>query len=844
MSQQEHTVDFITTRFGDDVIYEVNRTTFDAVDSGTLYRKQYGDLFTRPDTLFVVLGTDSGLLMQWIAREQRAPGSRFVFIELPELLGPVRQRYGEMAEEAGFALSTAKEWLDLSENLRFSDYAYLGNFKLVSSLAVRDANLHGYSLLESEVATQAGDFKRDIELQLGSYAFIRRQIENIADNLLPATLLENSQSGRTAVILGGGPSLDVILPWVERHREQVTVIAVSRIAKRLLSSSVQPDIVVSIDPHPVSFDVSKEALQFPNRPLLVCSNHVSPLLLGQWPGPSVYRGDRFPWPSNEDKENLFNAGPTVTNQAIAMAVDMGFARVILGGVDLCFSPQGFTHASGSNEHHAGPRLGQIGRQVETYSGRLADTDPPFAQAIEVMGKQAGAALERGLTLVNPFPDAAKVDHIKHIPLSELEVPDAPANGATQDIHILLERQTRLREKALASGRRELLRARGQLRQIRNLCTEALECNEHLFGRGGKQADFRYKKRMDRIERKLDREYAKLTPLVKQIAAAGFLSLLRPDENHEWSDEEIHAWGKRYYEMYSGAVDELDQLTATSIERIASRQEELRDQPDLDRLLHQWRQDENPGRAVAYACQHPEVIAQARPEVRSAFGGMAQQFDTVLSENDTAQARSLQQAYNLTRVRGKLSILFRQQEHEELAQLAANLQEKTSDEARELTALALGYTAELEQRPDEAMGLYQSIVDLAAEQFQSNSTQAANPRLEDALRRMCYISLEQQDIQTALMILDALVLVSPVYQPQYAEALRMAGQLQQAVDVYTDYLHKVPSDLATMLKLGQLLQNAGAMQAARESYNYVLSQSPDNRVAQDMLNALARSQPSA
>jgi len=844
MNHQEHNTTFITTRFGDDVIYEVNRRTFDTLDSNTFYEKHYADLFSRPDTLFVILGTDSGLLIRWIAQSQRAPGSRYLFVELPELIEPIRQRYGELIQESGFALTTADNWLGLREDFRFSDYAYLGNFEIVSSVAVRDANLSAYPLLESEMACKAGDFKRDIQQQLGSYPFIRRQIENIADNLVPASLLKNTRVGETAVILGGGPSLDQILPWVERHRERLTVIAVSRIAKRLLNSKVQPDMVVSIDPHPVSFDVSKEALMLPYHPLLVCSNYVSPLVLGQWPGPAVYRGDRFPWKSPEDKGNLLNSGPTVTNQAIAMAMDMGFEQVILGGVDLCFSPQGYTHASGSTEHQAGPRLGQVGNQVETYGGGIAETDGPFRQAIKIMGAQAAQAQERGCTLINPFADAAKVEHVQHIPLEALNVSDWPASDMARDLKTLLKPQQQLREKTLACGGKELLNARGQLHQIRKLCKEALECNDKLCGRAGEDGDFRYKKRMDRIERKLDRDYARFTPLIKQLAAGGFLSLLRPDKEHEWSDDEIREWGRSYYEIYIRAIDELEQMITASRERLACRQEEIQKQPDFERLLTQWRQDDNPVRAINFEREHPELLAQADPAIRQAFAELQKQFQHALSKTDTQQEKVIRSYYTNAKVRSKLLLQFREKNQEKLTHMAQNLLDQEGGEARELAELAQGFLAELQQDHAQAMSHYQAIIDLAAERLARDNEQTMSPGVEDALRRMSFISLEQQDIQTALLSLDALSLASPVYQPQYAEALRIAGHLQEAVNVYTDYLQKVPNDLATMLKLGQLLQNAGAIQAARESYNYVLSHAPDNRVAQNMLNSLATAQPSA
>lgn len=837
MSPHRQAFGFIKNRFGDEVLHEVNRSAFDRIGAATLFEQQYGTLFSRPDTLFVVLGTDSGLLPRWIAGRERAPGSRFIFVELPQLIDTIRHQTGELMDEAGFALTTPALWRDLTDEFRFSDYAYLGNLKVVTSLGVRDANLSDYRLLEREVTAQAEDFNRSIQLQLGNHAFIQRQIENIADNLTPAVRLKDCAAGATAVLLAGGPSLDDILPWVERHRERITVIAVSRISRRLLHSTVRPDIVVSIDPHRVSFDVSKEALQFENRPLLVAGNHVSPLLLGQWPGPAVYRGEHFPWPTDSNGENLPMVGPTVTNMALAMAVDMGFTRVILGGVDLCYSAEGHTHASASNERATGPRLGIVGQQVETNSGRLADTDPPFAQAVQIMDGQAQRALQRGCEIVNPAPGAARMAHVRYIPLAELDIPGHHELDVPRIIRQAVADDPAGRRATLQQAAKELAWARHQLHGVLKLSRAALDSNQRLFGDGQGRPDFRFKKRMDKIERSLDRDFRKITPLLKSFAAAGFLSLLRPNRNDEWTDQELSTWGRRYYEIYIEAASLLEGMIDQAQQRVGARLEEIQAAPRLELLLQQWRKDDQPARAVHFSAAHPELLANASPTLQQGFRELADEYAQVLAETDTPHARSLRQHHSLAPVRSKLLILFQRHERDELSRLAKALDGLDRTEAAELAALARGYLAELDGLADAALAQYQAIVDTAVAQLHGEQEQQSNPRLEDALSRMAFLSLERQDRDTALQALQILSTLSPAYQPQYADMLRLAGQLQAAVDIYTDYLHKAPMDLATMMKLGKLFQEAGAADAARQAYAYILERSPDNQAARDLLSAL-------
>jgi len=108
-----------------------------------------------------------------------------------------------------------------------------------------------------------------------------------------------------------------------------------------------------------------------------------------------------------------------------------------------------------------------------------------------------------------------------------------------------------------------------------------------------------------------------------------------------------------------------------------------------------------------------------------------------------------------------------------------------------------------------------------------------------LRRMAFITMAREDHETALMILDSLAAISPVHEPQYAELLRLTGNTNAALDVYANYLKKVPDDLVTLLKLGQLYQTIGAEDSARWAYQYVLEKDPANGAAPTLLAELNR-----
>ena len=806
----------------------VNRAAFDKVGSTAVFRRQFGELFRRPDTLFVIVGTDSGLLPRWIAEQPMGEGSRYLFIEAKPLVPTIEGiADGLFANDDRFLLGSLADWDDLARLAHLDDHAYLGRLELVPSIGARDGFLSEYREIEHRLRDTIEEVKREVSIQLGNHVFLQRQLENLGDNRLPARCLAGRFTGRDAVLLGGGPSLDAILPWVKAHRERLTVLAVSRIAARLHAEGLVPDIVFAIDPHAVSFDVAKEALRFPSRTTLVCGNHVYPALQGQWPGPVLYCGDRFPWPSEAEPENLPMAGPTVTNLALAVAIEMGFQRIMLGGVDLCHDRQGHTHASGSIERQIGVNLAPCSTRVPTNGGWLADTTPAFAQAAETLSRQAAQAAARGCQVINPAPGAARMESVIHQPLTEIAPPagEAAAAGALADTLLALDAAQA--KRALNTALKELAATRCRLREAEKLCKQAREANRRLHADPGGH-DLRFKKRMDRIERRLDGPLGDITRLARQFGLAAFLRLGRLPQDA--SAEDLEAWGDAYYRVYAESCRAVIALIDRSRERIQARLAELAPEPDLAALADGWERDGTPGRVRRLRLQRPELFERLDPELEQRLQALEAAFDEAIAEQDTQQARLIRQRHDLAQARARLQQAFERGDEEELADLVEALAAIDRPLARELRSLGAAYQAELQGMNDQALAHYQEVVDLAGAALENDSDADYNPRLEDALRRMSSLLLQAGDGATALMVLEVLAGLSPAYQPQYAELLRLQGRIQEAADVYTEYLQRAPGDLATLLKLGKLFQDAGAFDSARWAYDHVLQHSPDDPAA--------------
>ena len=814
---------FLVNRFGDHYLYDVNNSTFNQAGSYEFYKWHYSSRLHKKDKLYLIVGCDSGLLLRYLVAEPIPQGSRYLVVELPSVLDFL-QGEGLVSNlpEQVVVVTPDKAW-EKADELQFSDYVYLGAVDFVEAVCAIDAHLPEYRDVVNSIQEQLRQFTWRITAELGQVHFIEKQLENLAENRYEAACLEGICPGKTAVILAGGPSLDAIIPWVKENIDRVAVFAVSRISRQLLDNNLAPHVVFSVDPQDVSFDVSREMLQFGDDVLFVNAYHTTPLLLGQWPGRSVYLGPRFPWDTPLNLPNFIASGPTVTNAALSVAVAMGFSQIIFGGVDLCYSGTGITHASGSAESVAGPRLGHT-VSVETNRGHYAETGPDYAAAIATMGEQAKFALGKGCRIVNPMPDSAKIPFVEHLSLEEI-----PIDHLNQPFGLLLRRLLPVdssvqRVRYYHTVLNELQRVRTDLRKIGRLAEEALDSNAKLFGRNGRKGDFRYKIRMDKIEKRLNRNFGNLGHLLKRYGIRSFFKIVRPGGKDSWSDEEVENAGQVYYQAYRDSASKVLGLVISAHERVASRLEEEQGAPNCPAFLSLWRKDRQPGRGRLWIARHPNAYAALPPEVQSDFVALERELSEQLIASGQTLTGAFKKSRTLTGVISRAHHFFKASDKEGLLRLLVGLAAHPDREAAQLLEHVIeGYVAELDDCSDEALAHYEALV---GDSFE--------PLTEVALKRILFIALSKHDRELSLSALECLAHAALVYKPQYADLLRILGRLQDAADVYVDYLEKVPGDIAVLLKLGQLYRSMGQESAAAQIFGMVLEMDPSNRAAQALL----------
>jgi len=802
-----------TNSFGDTYLYSINRGSFDKSGSIVVFESVFKQQLFVEDTLNIIIGTDSGLLPKYIKQKGIPAGTRYLFIEPEDVLNSLKQQRLLDDQDDKIIYTTAENWQEKANHLKINEYFYINGVRLFSAICAQQLTLDEYAELNWLTQETLQTLHWQYNAAIGSESFIFRQLENVCENILPASLLINAFAGQTAIILAGGPSLTELLPWIKQNRDKFAIFSVSRISRQLVAAGIDPDFVFSVDPQDISRDVSREMLQFGDDTIFINSYHVHPSLLSQWHGRSLYLGKRLPWQSELNEENFDGVGPTVTNTALNTAYHYGFSRILLAGFDLCFTKEGITHAEGSNEQLAGPKYDLTSLQVETYNGEKRPTSHDFYTALTVLSQQAQRISSNNRQIINLSPTAAKTEFIEHIPPEKLIL--APLSTCVRDIaaRAIPAITDDLLQKHYKAVSNELKRTLHQLKNIKKLAQQALKINDAMYDKNGLIGNYKHKRELDTIEKQLNRRYKIYSKLIKHFGVRNFLKITAP-HNEDWTAEKAQTIGRVYYEAYlSGSSILITQIEKALI-RVDVRQEELKNPPDFSKLLLQWRNEKSYARAKLWLNRHPGLTLSQ--DFANQFSELSEAFNDFLT-NIPGKPSPLTHTYSqLPTVKARALILLKHKKIDELHDLfkALNGDNKENGKAPYLKLIS-AFIAELEDNDNAALNIYDELLNM------ENS-----PLLEEVLLRIASISINHQNHENALLALECLSQLSPVYLPFYAESARILGQFMKAIDSYNLYLTQFPNDTQCKLKLANLYLENGIPAAAEMMIDHVLEQIPD------------------
>lgn len=817
--------DIVSNSFGEQSLFTINRNVFQHSDASSVFRAYFGDAMFKENTFYVVAGSDSGLLYQHVKNLGVPKGSRYLFVELPQVLALFRniEAPGKDVSQDELVITGNENWLEIANEMGAKNYALLEQLVLLRSLAVVHGHYSEYPPFYRRLKKEFDTFHWDQQVTLGNRPFFISQIENLTENQVPALYLKNTFIGKTAVVLAGGPSLDELLPWVCLQRENLLVISVSRISRTLIQAGIQPDISVSIDPHAINLNVSREILEFQEGTVLVNEFHLSPNLLSSWGGLKVFTGPRYPWITPKQPENLApTAGTTVTNTAFALAVEMGVGQIVLGGADFCFSQKGYTHASGTVEHAIGPRPHMSDQQVETNSGMMADTINAYVESAKPLNEMAQSAMNMGCRVINPAPGAMRLPNVEYIPVEDIKIEKMqyPSRVILADSIPPTDKNTLIKLYKEVLG--EVDRVLKELTAIKVLSSKALDYNHKLFAKGIPGAGFHNKDKVERIEQQLNEKYASTGRFIRAFGAHHFLPIRLLDEDRHVEDLEEGC--RLYHQAFVDTSTELIDILRLARIRTMSRLEEENPHPNLQRLLEQWNNDQQPGRAILWAKKHENHVNQLTSTQQGLLTKYQETFENSIDEIGHYYRASIERGIDLDSVVGVSQEYFLAKDIGRLLRLLTGLQEQHNQKQASLfIPLVEGYLAELRNEPTVAIDNYQSIV--------------KGPAYVNALMRLFELHSQKHDYESSLATLKTLSGISPTFCPMYADMLQATGNVDSAAEIYTDHILANPDDLDTMMKLGKLYQQNDMTDGVKWTMNYILDKDSNNREAEKILSEI-------
>ena len=812
-----------TNIFNERYLYSVNRDSFSKVSANVIFDAEYKKKIFKENSLYIFIGTDSGLLPKYIQQQGVPTGTRYLFIETENVLAELHQHQLLNELDSSMVCTSYDNWEDETKKLKIEKYSYINAISLLSAICAQQNNSEDYAELNWHIGESLQTIHWRHSVQLSTEAFIRRQIENIADLQIPAKTLENAFQGQTVIILAGGPSLHDILPWVKENRQNLIVFSVSRISKHLISADITPDFVFSVDPHKVSFGVSHDMLSFGKQSILVHSHHIYPALLNQWKGINLYLGQRLPWKSSLNIENFSSAGPTVTNSALKTAYHFGFDRILLAGVDLCYGKNGITHTQGSEEQLAGPKYNTTSLQVETYKGEQRETGEDFFIALQSLTSQAEFITKDKRTIINLAKNAAKAEGIIYTPKEEITLKalnENPLSIADKKINSSdISSQARYCQQVLT----ELEKAHYHISAIEKLASKANKINTAMYNSQGIIENYKDKKKLDKTEKVLNSKHRTYSKLVKNFGVRQFLKITTPhNDEKEWEAEQAQALGKIYYDAYQSGTIEISRIIKKAIASTKTRLEEKKENPDFQLLFNSWDNDFAFKRAKIWQKNHQNTLISE--EIKKEFLLFEKKYAEFTNQAKSELTTSIEKGRSdIHSFKNKAKILFNNKRLPELINLKDKfLADDKNKDKQDYLFLISAYIDELENAPESALALLDSVINT------ENTT-----LLEEALTRIVGISINQQNHQNAFLALQCLTQISPIYLPFYAESARILDDFDLAIDSYISYINFFPEDIIVQLKLASIYLSYDLNDPAELMLDYILKNTPNQEAALTM-----------
>ncbi|MDD8058663.1 6-hydroxymethylpterin diphosphokinase MptE-like protein [Shewanella metallivivens] len=821
MSSQQSVITniFTVSPFNEYYLPSVNRRIFEKVDSVSLFNKKFHSKFKQENTLHIIVGMDSGLLANYVMDYPLADGSKYLFVELDEVLNFLNVDIPDSINNS-FSICSATQFKKILKDKDFNLFIVKHKFKLHYSTAATSNDI--YTLLNHDIEKAIEHEYFESSIGFTQKIFFKRQLDNLSENLMPAKLLTNSFSGKTCIVLGGGPSLNEHLNWIRENRDKLIVFSVSRIAGKLSKEGIKSDIIVTVDPQDHSFEVNEAMMSLSDESILISADHTCAEIVAQWNGSLLYTGKQIPWDDERNNGNIKTEGPTVTNSAINIATEMGFSQILLCGIDYCHSQTGQTHTSDTYRANLGPDIGTIFEWVKTYKGEMAETPIQLLHAINDLSQFVKS--HPNVTFINLSIDAAVVENVDFRVASDITLTDI--STAQRDLicpqRFILnanEKKLMLNEVkvTLDVSIKKLEQLLTKLEQAKILCKKIskIKSNNNTL--------ISMVKKLDSLENEFNNKYKKYSYIIKYYGYYEFSQFLTTKSTDSWTSDDIHNQSKVYYDVFCNVAQELYDLTLSAKARLKSRISEYAEPLNFSAFIPQWRNDRHFGRVLIWQRENSNIIENLTLDDRTTLKKLTDEYRNLFVKKDEKTNSNLIE--NLNNATKKLNILIHQKHLIGIKKMVEYLEPFSKQDVK------------IERLYYLAKSYYQFFTNSFENALETILQLSDTHREEQELSLIIRLSLKLNHIEQAIESLSKIVQYNDEYLPQYAQTLHLQGQNQLALTAYLDYLDKYPEDVPVLLKFGLFLVNVGEVDSAKSILLQVMSIDPNNQTATKYLAIL-------
>lgn len=231
-----------------------------------------------------------------------------------------------------------------SDCVEYLSEKYISNDKI--EIVYSDIYLNLFSdnllFLSKKIIQLCESKKADVlTIQKLSKNWILNNIENVQymANSRPLSLLKDMCIGKTALILGAGPSLKSNLDSIRPNRDKYIIFAVNKVFDYVVDNGVEPDFLVAADARWIDYTIRVRPDVFEKTNLISTTKAHSFTYKQNFHSIFNYylKNDSFYEELNSkfpEEITLYETEGTAISQCYYSALEMGFLKIIFCGLDL------------------------------------------------------------------------------------------------------------------------------------------------------------------------------------------------------------------------------------------------------------------------------------------------------------------------------------------------------------------------------------------------------------------------------------------------------------------------------------------------------------------------------